>query len=196
MSVERRQDTIPATGRVEAMRGNVVLLLTSTVAINMRLQIDGKTENFDGVTGGIYIKRVKPFETLSFTGAAGGVITYFIGSEDVDTDETDIRLQVASLTGVSLTQESPAADVVDRAQTTCFTGTTTLFAANLARRRISVITFDYVGGLGNVTFKRIGGANLLLPVQTGVLYQFDGTYGLAVVNSLAGSQTFFIFEEI
>ena len=77
MSIERRTQTINATGRADLARGNYFLLLVASASVDVRAVQGGTSEGFNGVLGGIVIKRVKPWDEMQILGVAGTTLEYF-----------------------------------------------------------------------------------------------------------------------
>lgn len=200
MSIERYVEQIPAdqTGLItlplERGPGNFLLFQSATVNVTVTLMYDGVREVFSNVNGGIYVRRVKPWSNLRIDGPVGTPVTYFIGTENVDRDETDIRQQVAVLAGVSSTADQPAAALTDLAPVVCGTGALTpVVPVNNGRRRFT-LSIDSLGGI--VFARKVGGANNLLLMQPGMTYAFSGFYGVSVRNDSGTATTVYIAEEI
>ena len=81
--VTRFVEVIPASGRIDRPRGNFFLLLASTVTLNVLMERDGTSEQFNSVTGGIRVRRVKPWNAMTIFGAAGGTVEFFFGADEV-----------------------------------------------------------------------------------------------------------------
>lgn len=199
MSIERYVEQIPAdqTGAItlplERGPGNFLLFQSSAVNVTVTLMYDGVREVFANVNGGIYVRRVKPWSNLRIDGVVGTVVTYFIGTENVDRDETDIRQQVAVLAGVSATAEQPATNFLPSAPVVCPSGAQTIVVAqNLARRRVT-LSVDPTGGV--VFARTTAGVNNAMVLQPGMVYQFNGTYGLSVRNDSGIVTTVYVVEE-
>ena len=193
MGIERFSRTIPTSGAIETGRGNFALLLSASGNINVRAEDGGSAEGFDGVSGGLLIRRVKPWDNLRLLGAAGIAVEYILGHEVVDTDETDVRLQIATIAGVAAVRFQPFSTVTDRAPVAAANGAqSVLFAANPLRQKIRV----FVDANNGVTFARtVGGANNICNLQPGSSYDFPGLYGLDVRNDSGAVANFYIFEE-
>lgn len=193
--VERYSQVIPANGRLELPRGNLLIFISSTAAVNVRIERGGASEGINGVTGGLRVRRIRSWDNVIVIGAAGTTCVYFLGSDDVTEDVTDVFLQVTVIAGTASFAEAPAATVADTAAITRATATQgQLFPANLLRRRISVHVESanagscYARALG-------GGANNIGELQPGVVYNFNGTYGLDVRNDTGANALFYLFEE-
>lgn len=113
MSVQRVVATLPASGQYSlATRSNFLLFVSATAAINLRLESGGSAERFDGITGGLLVRRLKPWNETRVLGAAGSVVEALIGDEIVDQDETDIRLQIATIAGIAAVSVQPSTTFV------------------------------------------------------------------------------------
>jgi hypothetical protein len=195
MSIERFSRTIPASGAIEIPRGNFCLLLSATGSVDLRLENGGSAEGFSGISGGVLIRRIKPWDQLRILGAAGITVVYFVGYETTDRDEADIRLQIATIAGVASVSTYPFQTITDRASVTVATATqSTLFAANTLRRQVRVFVDENNAGS---CYARAagGGANNLVNLQPGSAYTFAGIYGLDVRNDSGANATFYICEE-
>ncbi len=137
MSVERYTGALPANGIVEFAGGNYALLLSASAAVNLRKDARGTSEGFNGVIGGILIKRVQPWENLRIIGTAGTTYEILIGSENVDQDETDIRLQIATIAGVASVSVQPASQFTSGAAS-ILAASNQDFAADTTRKRITI----------------------------------------------------------
>lgn len=194
MSIERKTFTIPASGAYESTRGNFCLLLSATGAINVRSERDGTSEGFDGVSGGVLIRRVQPWDNLRFLGTPGIAVEVLLGHEEVERDEVDIRLQIATIAGTASVAVAPATAVADTAPVVRPTATqAALFAVSLTRKRITV--FVDSNNTASCFARTAGGANNIAELQPGMFYQFDGRYAVDVRNDTGANATFYIFEE-
>jgi hypothetical protein len=199
MSIERYVEQIPATANgaiqlpIERSTGNFLLFQSSLNNVTITLMGDGTREVFANVNGGIYVRRVKPWTNLRIDGPIGTLVTYFVGSTVVIEDETDIRQQVAVLAGVSAVADQPAGALTDTPPVVVNAGATTnVIGNNFARRRFSLS----IDTAGNVVFARkAGGANDLLLMEPGMVYQFNAFYGVDVHNPGAANTTVYIAEE-
>jgi hypothetical protein len=205
MTIERYVEQIPQTTDavpqqlpIERGPGNFLLFQSSLANVTITLMFDGVREVFANVNGGIYVRRVKPWANLRIDGVIGTQVTYFIGTENVDRDETDIRQQVAVLAGVSATADQPAASITDTANVAVPNAALTqIVPQNFNRRRVA-ISFPSNSAIGaNTTFfRKATGVNNVLEVQAGVIYNFSGSYAVSVRNDSGGALTALVMEEI
>ena len=204
MSIERYVELIPQTTDavpvvlpLERGPGNFLLFQLSSASVNVTLLGEGVREVFAGIVGGLYVKRVKPWKNLRIEGAVGTQVNYFIGNENVDRDETDIRLQTTLIAGITATADAPAATLNDTPTVAVpNTALTPVVPANLSRRRVGISFVSNAAiGAGTVFFRKAGGVNNLLEVQAGVQYNFSGTYGVSVRNDSGGALTAMVAEE-
>src|SRR3970282_2642873 len=107
--VTRFVEVIPASGRIDRPRGNFFLLLASTVTLNVLMERDGTSEQFNSVTGGIRVRRVKPWNAMTIFGAAGGTVEFFFGADEVAEDEVNVFMQGGTILCVRLFAERPNA---------------------------------------------------------------------------------------
>ena len=194
MSVERTQQTISASGVIQLPRGNFFLLLQATASVNIRSQLGGSSEGFNGVSGGTLIKRVEPWDFIEIFGVAGTVVQWLDGLENVIEDLVDVRLAATTISGSVSINAQPSTTIEDNAAVAAADAAqSALFAANAARRRLRV-TADS-NNLGSCYVRTVGGANNLLELQPGTYHEFHTIDGAEVRNDTGGVATFYIFEE-
>lgn len=204
MTIERYVEQIPAdvTGALqlplERGPGNFLLFQSSLANVTITLMFDGVREVFANVNGGIYVRRIRPWQNLRIDGAIGTQCTFFIGSvEGIDTDETDIRQQVAILAGVSATADQPATAVTELPNVAAPNAAgTAIFVPNFLRRRIGFSLLSNAAWVAGTVFfrKTAAGANLF-EVQPGVIYNMVGFYGGFLRNDSGGALTVMLVEE-
>jgi hypothetical protein len=199
MTIERYVEQIPAdqTGLIqlpiERGPGNFLLFQSALALVTINLIGEGVKEQFANVNGGIYVRRLLPWVNLRIDGPIGTQVTYFYGSTEVLSDDTDIRQQVAVLAGVSAVADQPAAAMSEIAPIVCPNAALTpIVPVNFARRRVT-LSIDSGGGI--VFARRAGGANNLLLMEPGMTYQFNGTYAISVRNDSGTPTTVYIDEE-
>ena len=194
MGIERRVQTIDAGGRIDTPRNNFFLILSATGSVNLRAERGGTSEGFNGISGGILVRRIQSWDTMTIEGTPGVSVEYLVGSEHVERDETDIRLQIATIAGVAAIAEEPAATVADTPQVDIADTTQDeLVPANLLRKRVTIFVDPDNGG--SCFIRTAGGANNIGVLVPGVTYEFKGRYALDVRNDTGGTATFYIFEE-
>ncbi len=194
MSIERIARTIPPVGELRTGGNNFALFITSNAAVTLRAERTGMAEVFAGITGGLLLKRLAPWDDLRLIGAAGTSVEILVGTEIVDKDETDIRLQIATIAGVASVAVNPTVAVTDRAPVAAANAAqSTLFAANGLRRKLRVFVDE--NNAGTCYARTVGGANNIGNLQPGSVYTFDGIYGLDVRNDTGAIANFYIFEE-
>lgn len=194
-TLERRQEVIPANGRLELPRGNSFIFQSSTTAVNVRLQGDGVSEGVDGASGGVRIRRRKSWDNLFIIGAAGTTVVYFIGWDETTEDLTDVFLQTTVIAGIAAVAEAPSATVSALADNAIAAATTENIAPNLLRRRITIGVLSTA--LAAVRVKNAGGPALSgIEIQPGQYVEFRTTASLDVRNDDAVNATsYYIFEE-
>lgn len=203
MTIERYVEQIPAdqTGVIqlplERGPGNFLLFQSSLANVTIQLIYDGVREVFANVNGGIYVRRVKPWQNLRIDGAIGTSCTFFIGTVDgIDTDETDIRQQVAVLAGVSATADQPATSMTESPLVVAANAALTpIVPANFLRRRVT-LTVDPTFAAGIVFARKVAGVNNLIPMQAGISYVFAGFYGVSIRNDTGAPANIYVCEEL
>lgn len=194
MSINRYTPTIPASGVVESQGGNFMLLLAASGSVSLRLENGGHAEQFNGVAGGLLVRRVIPWDNARILGAPGVTLEFFYGNNFTDKDETDVRLQIATIAGVAATRLQPFSSVTNRAPVAAANGAqSTLFAANALRQTLRVFVDE--NNAGTCYARVVGGANNIANLQPGSVYTFPGLYGLDVRNDTGSVANFYIFEE-
>lgn len=194
-TLERRSETIPASGRLELPRGNSFIFLSASAAVNVRLRGDGFSEGVDGATGGVRIRRVRSWDFIEIIGAAGTTLVYFIGTDETDEDLTEVFLQSTVIAGTTAVAEAPSATVATPDDNALPAATTETIAANLLRRRITIgcLSSNTVG------FRvQASGANDLsgIEVQPGTFVEFRTTAALDIRNNDGAVATsYYVFEE-
>ena len=205
MSIDRIVEQIPAdvTGLIqlplERGPGNYLLFVTSAANVTIQL-LDalggGVRETFAAVNGGVYVRRVKPWGNMRIDGPIGTVCTYFYGNADTDRDETDIRQQVAVISGVTATADQPAVAITDKAPVAVPNAAqTNIFGVNNSRRRIS---FSFASNAvippATVFARKAGGVNNLFEIQPGVVYNDAIFAGIDIRNDSGGALSALIYE--
>lgn len=192
--IERYTQTINASGRAELAGGNYFLLLTANATVNVRADARGVSEGFNGVIGGVLIRRVKPWDQLIIIGAAGTTLEYFHGHEFVEQDETDIRLGVSAVTGTVATAERPSDTVSNLAPVVIATAAAAqIVAASITRRRMRVQADST--NPGSVFIRTAAGTSNIFELQPGVSQAFDTFDELFARNDTGANCTVYRFEE-
>jgi hypothetical protein len=195
MSVEQVTQVIPATGQIPLPPGNFFLLISTTASLNVRIQkAVGNSEGCNGIQTSLLLVRVDQWQQLVLIGAAGTSVTYIYGVTTAREDTTDIRAQIAILSGTSAIAETPAATLSTPATVVVATASATTVAANLARRRITVSNNS--SSTGSVFAQTVAaGAGRGLEIQPGQSLEIRGTYTFDLRNDSGGNCTISTFEE-
>lgn len=195
MSLERRVQIIPANGRFEMPGGNYILFLTATAAVELQMLRDGTSDRFIGVTGGLLLRRIKPYQNIVIIGTAGVSVEVIVGSEVVEKDETDIRLAVTAIAGTISTTIAPSSILSTPDDNALAVSATENIAANLSRKRITigVLSTELVG----VRAQAVGANDASgVEIQPGTSYTFETTASIDVRNNDATNATsYWILEE-
>jgi len=194
VSIERRTQTINATGRADLARGNYFLLLVASASVDVRAVSGGTSEGFNGVLGGIVIKRVKPWDEMQILGVAGTTLEYFVGSEEVTEDETDIRLGVSAIAGTVTVAERPTDTVSNLAPVVVATGAAaSVVAASITRRKMR-IQADSLNA-GSVFIRTAAGTSNIAELQAGTGMDVDTFDELFARNDTGADATVYRFEQ-
>jgi hypothetical protein len=186
---------IPASGELVAGNdNNSLVFLSATAAVNLRIENAGTGERFDDVTGGIYIRRIKPWSQCRFLGAAGTSVEYFVGTEFNDKDETDIRLAVTAIAGSVSVIDAPTTVISDTAPVIVPDSTQTPIVPVSLTRRMVRITVD-TATAGVVYLRSTAGVNNLAEIQPGIMYPFPTRAGIDCYHETGADVTVYVFEE-
>lgn len=195
MTIERYTYTVPASGVIQVPRGNFFLLTTATpTAVNLRFQREGTSEGINGAAGGVYMRRVQPWDFAELFGAAGVAVEFWCGHEQVDRDETDIRLAVSVISGSVAVVEQPLTSLGNLAPVSLTDAAETLvIAANAARKRLR-LSLDSAGG-GSVFLRSTTGGNNIYELQPGTWVEFKNTSAVYARNDTGGAINIYRVEE-
>lgn len=195
MSLDIRNQAIPASGSIRVGQGNFFFLITASVAVNLNISVGGQSDNFTGAIAGIKIQRVKRWDYLDIVGPAGTVLQFMVGFENVREDDVNIQQALATIAGTVAVAALPSASVSSApAQTTLAAGATSPVAANLSRRRVTIGCLSTSAAAVRVS---PAGTTLTgIELQPGVFAEFDTTAALVVRNDTATpGAIFYVFEE-
>lgn len=194
MTIKRIATTMPASGSYELPNGNFFLFLTASAALNINISKDGSREDFSGLTGGLYVRRVTPWLKIYLTGTAGTTFEVWIGDEKVERDETDVRLQVTAIAGVASVNQVPNSDFVDTPAVAVANGAAgALFPVNALRRAVTV--FVDTNNVGDCELRASSGGNRIGTLSPGQFYSWRNTDTLFARNDTGASASFYILEE-
>lgn len=192
-----RNYTVTHPGGGAAVRlpgGRFFMLRTASAAVNISLEGNAAAPvSFVAAPAGIMYGPIEsPWRFLVLESTAAQTIEIFIS------DEAEVKLsQQVSVSGSVVTQEQPASSLADTANVAVPNAAlTAIVAANLSRKRVTIsFASNAAIGAATVFFRTAGGANNLMEVQPGVLYEFCGTYAISVRNDSGGALSAMVFEE-
>lgn len=189
-----RSEVIPAAGRIVVGPSNLFFIRASTANVTVRFMQGGTEYGAIGVGAG-YIKRNRAeWERLTIEGTPGVAIEFFVGTEAIAEDDTDYRAQIATISGVTLITEQPAAALSTPAAVNVNTASASTIAANLLRRRITLGAPST--NTGSMFVQQVGaGAGRGLELQPGIFIEVKNTVALDVRNDSGATQAYTIFEE-
>lgn len=194
MSLDIRNQAIPASGSIRVGQGNFFFLIVASAAVNLNISVGGQSDNFTGAIAGIKIQRVKRWDYVDIVGAAGTVLQFMVGFENVREDDVNIQQALATIAGTVATAALPSASIATPADNTTGANTAVAVPANLTRRRITI----GCRGTSPVAV-RISAAGVTLTgieLQPGVFAEFDTTAQLFVRNDTATpGALWYVFEE-
>ena len=142
MTVQLRNETIPASGSVILDQANLIFIINASANITLQIQQRGVNEQIASIPAGTKIKRVKQWSQAVIQGAAGTTVQFFYGLEFAREDSTDFQTQIAVISGgqiVAIAGSSPNAKT-DHADITLAAATndTTSIVANVGRKSIII----------------------------------------------------------
>lgn len=182
MSIDSRTETIGASGQVKLKGCNFFFMITASAPITVQLNRGGTNETFTGLQAGVQVGRVKWWDNATIIGAAGTVVTFFLGDATFREDFTLFNQQIAVISGVTAVAISPASTFVDTVDTAQATNTQTAIAANLLRRRITIGVPPSAAANEPVRVSNAGGAGRGIVIQPGTYQEFQTTAALFVRN--------------
>lgn len=201
MSVDSFSVLIPASGVWKfPQQANFLFLLTASAAITVQLQGGSANETFQGLTGGLRIKRVKLWQNTNITGAAGTTATVYLGSESARADDTDYIQTIATIAGgtVNTIQQASPNAPTNHADVAVLTTVVSNIAANAARRSITIgslstnapatLNLRVQGGAGTATADGI-------ELQPGTFVTLYTQGAVSVYNPDANTQTYWWQEQ-
>ena len=194
MAIDIRSQTISASGTMRIGGGNIFFLISATAAVNINISVGGQNDNFTGAITGLKITRVKRWDYLDIVGAAGTVVSFFIGYENVREDDVAFQQALATISGTVAVASLPSVAINTPADNTTAANTAVQVAANLSRRRITIGC-----RASSPTPVRVSAAGLTatgIELQAGVFAEFDTTASLWVRNDTAvAGALWYVFEE-
>lgn len=193
MTIERRVETFPASGKIQFAGGTLFRIVTSTAPVEARFMRDGTFEVISNVFA-LIVRRVRPFENVILTAAAATVIEVFYGTDIPEQDETDIPITSTTISGVTAVAEQPSTTVSDLAPSVIANGTApSVIPASLTRRRFSLQADS--ANPGSCFARTSAAGNNVRELVPGVMYQFDTRDEIFVRNDTGANCTFYRFEE-
>lgn len=186
-NLDTRTEVIPATGVVKLSNANFLFVVSATGNVAFQLTRAGlakgsNQENYNGQLAGLQISRTQRWDFASITGAAGVSITFIYGYADIREDVTLFNQQIAIISGVTAVALQPSSTFTDTADTAQATGTETVIAANLLRRRITIGVPPTAAANEPVRVSSAGGAARGVVIMPGTNQEFDTTSALHVRN--------------
>lgn len=179
-AVERRTQQIPASGEIALAPANFFFLESASAAVTVEFQGQGGAFGAANVTAGILFGRLEDWKRAVIRGAPGTLVNWFYGDMLLREDVTDFRTQIATIGGITLVQDSPAAAIADTADTVQGVGTQTAIAQDLTRRWIEIGVLS--SSNNSVRVSQAGGAGRGKEIQPGTSAIFPTTAALVVRN--------------
>jgi hypothetical protein len=202
VSIDSYSVLIPATGVWKfPQMANFLFLLTASAPIQIQLQGGSANETFQGLTGGLRLKRVKLWQNTNITGAAGTTATVYLGSESARNDDTDYIQTIATIAGgqVNVVQQaSPNAPTNHADVAVLTTVVDTTIAANAARRSLAIGSLSS-NAPATKNLRVQGGAGTAaangIELQPGTFVTLLTQGAVAVYNPDANTQTYWWQEQ-
>lgn len=201
-NLDQRTEVIPASGVVTLPPANFIFVLSSSVNTLLKLTRLGASvrganiENYGSSNlGGLQIYRTQRWDVATLTGAPGGTVTFIYGTTDIREDGTLFTQQIATVSGIVSTAESPSSTIIDTAQAVLAPAAQTAIAANLTRRRITIGNLST--SLASLFVSQAGGDGRGIEIQPGTFTEFKTTAALIVrnVTGSPGNLTWYAEEE-
>jgi len=199
-SLRRFSALIPAAGPdgvLELQGGNFFLLLTANASVDIRVErgAGGHAEQFDAQTGGFLVRRITPWSNLRILGPVGTTVTYMVGTADTDVDDTDIRLQIATIAGVAAVTEQPSTGFTDTPAVIVNAATTAqAIAATPGRKRVSITNLS-ANSASLFVRATLVSANDLYEIQPGTQVEFVTSAAIFLRNNSGAAMTALVLEE-
>lgn len=194
MSLDIRNQQIPASGSVRVGQGNFIFLIAASAAVNLNISAGGQNDNFTGAIAGLKIQRVKRWDYVDIVGPAGTTLSFMVGFENVREDDVNLQQILATIAGTVATAILPSVAVATPAQSVIAAGGTVAVAANLGRRRITIGCLSTSPAAIRVS---AAGTTLTgIEIQPGVFVEFDTTAALTIRNdTITAGAIAYTFEE-
>lgn len=198
MAVDSYQLAIPASGQILMPNpANFFFLLNvSSGAVTSLFQSKAAREQFQGLSAGLRVQRLKSWDSLVITGIAGTVVTFFYGTETPREDSTDYVQTIATISGsVTVTPGLGFPNTpTDHADVTVTAGSVdTTITANALRRSVSIGSLSTnAPATSNLRVQGSPGAATTkgVELQPGTYINLPTTAALAVYNPDANSQKY------
>jgi hypothetical protein len=188
--------TLPVTfagaGTQNLPGGRFLYIKQASAALDITLRDANGTPNYiTGAGAGMKFKRLDgaPWRFTDITSAAAqNVVVVLSDDAEVDIASTVTVAGAVTVATLPATVVAGSAPVINNATQAA------LFAANLARKRIS-FSLVSTAVTGAAVFARAAGSGVnLYEIQPGVIYTEEGTFGLDVRNDSGGNLTFMVAE--
>lgn len=195
MTTEVISQTLTAGQQATFGQGRVWYLKTLTGPVSIVAEKKGTGANVRRFTNvGAGFKFTAPvgegWDYLRVTSASTQAIEIVIGDDDIEV------ANAVSITGTAAVQIAPASALTNAAPVACANAAqTAVVAVNATRRRVGLSILSTVATAAAVFVRSAGGTQNLCELQPGILYTFEGTYGLDVRNDSGASVNVMVLEE-
>lgn len=163
-----------------------------SLVCDRRSPLGGQTQprNFKNVPAGTKYTadRGDEWTYLRLTSASIQQIVIFIGDEDVQFNNA------VTVTGTAAVTVTPSTAITDTPAKVVAINQNVLFAANAARRRITVYSDPNNAANTKIFFRTAGGANNIGFITPGTYQEFDTVVGLDTFAAVGGD-TLYLLEE-
>lgn len=195
MTTEVLSFPLASAGTASAGQGKMFYIKSATAPLTITAEksgTGGRVRKFTNVPAGFKFTAASDADGFTYlrilNGATAQTVELIVGDDDVELSNA------VSVTGAVTTQSNPAQAFADTAPVVTAGGTHALFAANLARRRITVWSDPRNAGDAVIGLKKTGGANIIGFLVPGQYTEFTNIAGLDYVCT-NGGDTIYIAEE-
>lgn len=195
MTIQLRNETVPANGQIILDQANLLFIIASSANVNLNLMQRGLMEQMLSIPAGTKLKRVKEWTQATIGGPVGTTVQFFYGHEFAREDETDFQTQIAVISGGSILASmglgSPNAPT-DHADVAVATGVTSaVIPVNALRKSVTIGSLAAnAPATTNLRVQAHGSATGGWELQPGQSVTLPTQAALDVKNGDANAQTY------
>jgi hypothetical protein len=198
---------IPASGTMLMDSGSFFFLLSNgSATLNVLVNYNGGTEQFNGAPVGLQLQRVKVWKSLSISGTPGATVSFIHGYSFTRQDWTNFQATIATIAGsVSVVPGLGSSNALTNHADVTIAATTldTTIPANANRKLLIIGSHDQNAPGAGLDLRVQGGAGVAsaqgIQLQAGTNYTFGAgseniAAAFAVYNPAAVSQKYWWIE--